>query len=240
MPDGRRPGVRRGLRAGLRVAVFIGIFQTSGSPAGHGGAVPGQRIMPADRAGSRSGGQGGAPADVGEGRGAWLRWMFGERRRTLPKPSRVGRRGPPGPDRARAAAPVPSLNGITRSVESTERRRRPGPRRAHAGACWGPRGAHWGPCWGPCGVGRIIPLRLQGMGRKSAFRAQGAHWGPPGCQKVSKPLPLSLGLTGPAAHTGPNREGHPVRGGSAIAVPSRREAPPRPGLLQLDHSPATP
>ena len=58
----------------------------------------------------------------------------------FPSPPRVGRRGPPGPDHARAAEPVLSLSGITRSVKYTERRRPPGPRRAHAGARWGPRG----------------------------------------------------------------------------------------------------
>ena len=70
-------------------------------------------------------------------------------------------------------AAVLSSHGRKGSVESTETRRQQGPRGAHSGA-------HRGPCWGPFSVGRIIPLGFQGMGRKSAVGAQGAHWGPPG------------------------------------------------------------
>jgi hypothetical protein len=160
----------------------------------------------------------GAPPEFGEGCGAFLRWMLREWRRPLPKPPRVGRRGPPGPDRARAAGPVPSLYGPERSVESTERRGPLGPRRAHCGA-------HRGPFWGPFGVGRIIPLQIQGIGRKSARRAQGAHWGPGGAHWGPRPLPLSLGPTGPSMHAGQNREGHPRRRKNSPPALDRGGAP---------------
>ena len=84
-----------------------------------------------------------------------------------------------------------------RSVEKPETWRPDGPRWAHSGARWGPLGAHWAPFWGPFGVGRIIPLRFQGIGRKSAFGARGAHWGPPGCHKVSEGVKTTPPFPGP-------------------------------------------
>ena len=108
--------------------------------------------------------------------------------------------GPPGPDHAGAAEIAPNLTARRRSVEITKTRRPQGPRRAHGGA-------HRGPFWGPFLVGRIIPLRLQGMGRKSAC---GAHWGPRGAHWGPRPLPLSLGPSGPAAHTGRHPQGRPL------------------------------
>jgi hypothetical protein len=110
----------------------------------------------------------GAPADVGEGRGAFLRWMSGERRRTLSKPPP---RRPLGPTRPR---PRPRGGARPKSQQYHEigqMHRKEAP----TGAQRGPLGAHWGPCWGPLGVGRIIPLGFQEIGSKSASGAQWAH-----------------------------------------------------------------
>jgi hypothetical protein len=115
-----------------------------------------------------------APADVGEGRGALLRGMLAERRRTLPKPPT---RRPLGPTRPRPRPRGGARPKSQRHHEIGRKHRKEAPAGAQRGPRWGPQGptrGPSGPMLGPMWRGPNYPLGTSGDGAKKRL------WGPRG------------------------------------------------------------